>query len=602
MRSLADPKTGATIILSEGHEAALTNAAALLADIPVSEGVEVIAGGQQNASRDNGGMDDLCEIRGLPNGSGNTKLLYQLCCYVYRASSSIEGIVQEWKSTASRDMAMDGKPQHRADRQGTRRLGVNILSDEAVRDIFLQRPKDQYQDVPNGDGTYSTRMLFDKYNRKMPFVKRRAGRPNAKPDGPDSLMQILAKKYNVRLAAIYSIWMRTSYRSVTDSIKGHLVVKTQEELWAESAEQTVAAFSGAAVQHGAESDASDVRSVGSVATGTAGKSEEVGGHSIVGGEAESVINASNAPRGSGAPGGDIEMRSREDTKDAGKQEQAGDYTRGSGVLPGVDAKVGLGTPIFRRAQDAEDGDGGFLNVDASISSDFNRSVHVSSAKERKQNVEQETDDSFLPGLGAEDELSAVLQRLQAEWDAASAAEGHAARASATPASAAFLLGRNKERSASPMGRPPLSSATAGAPRRMPAGIMKTPLSPRSKGKRVSMSLASPALSAPLLPPAWSQGSAASTPQVKSFQTLHPHDHSTRKAAAPERFSTGPSSFATPHGAAFQGGSGSSARNLDAGSLARKDKEPGSASKLATPPSSYAVARRRRSAMGSGSGF
>ena len=41
------------------------------------------------------------------------------------------------------------------------------------------------------------------------------GHPNKKPDGPDSLLKIVARNHNVSIQAIQNIWMRKTYKSVT---------------------------------------------------------------------------------------------------------------------------------------------------------------------------------------------------------------------------------------------------------------------------------------------------------------------------------------------------------------------------------------------------
>jgi hypothetical protein len=358
----ADAESAADIILLEGHDASDTAASSLIAELSASDGVEAVAGGAADGvSSRAAGAQGLEEFADAKSGEGegmrpqqlrtNPVLLRQLCCCVYAASSSVERVVEEWRSAACREvegLRSEASQQARLPRSVPRLrekgkpARVSVLPNEAVRDIFMQRPKDQYEDVPNGDGTYWTRMLFDRLGRKMPFVTRRPRRQRSRPlFGPDSQMGILAKKYKVRSAIIKNVWMRKTYTGVTNSIKGHLVAKIEEDFWAEQA----AAELAAAVGNAAASHASPKCDAGVTGGGVDGEESQVGGETRaesasasgmhedtdVGVEAARV---SSGGGGDGAGNSDVEMQ-------LGGRDAAGHAAQGPNDCGGSAARPGL---------------------------------------------------------------------------------------------------------------------------------------------------------------------------------------------------------------------------------------------------------------------
>ena len=88
-------------------------------------------------------------------GKKNAALLRQLCCCVYVERGGVDKMTAPWRDMSSlRDLV--GLRRTVTKRVGSKitlvchnpKLGhrsVVVLSEEAVRDIFTRRPKDQYQ-------------------------------------------------------------------------------------------------------------------------------------------------------------------------------------------------------------------------------------------------------------------------------------------------------------------------------------------------------------------------------------------------------------------------------------------------------------------------
>jgi len=235
----------APVVAMQGHAMAVEAASSLLAQLPDSESVESVsrdksvslaqpqalaASGHASASGRARGFD--VQERGVRLEHGalveQGSLLRHVCSLVFVARTGVESTTLQWRGAAAlanAEVSRDGDGQGR-----TKRTHVNTLSDDAVCDIFLQRPKDQYEDVAGSDGEVTTRQVFDRLNRRKPFARRRPGHPNKKPDGPDSTLRIIARRYSVDPGVVYSIWMRKTRKAVTRAlrVKGALKIKTRD--------------------------------------------------------------------------------------------------------------------------------------------------------------------------------------------------------------------------------------------------------------------------------------------------------------------------------------------------------------------------------------
>jgi len=228
----------APIVAMQGHGAAIETASSLLAQLPDSESVESVSwdksvapseGLGANSSRCPAAAAVACgeiQERGVVLEQGS--LLRDVCSLVYVARTGVEWTTHQWRGVAAMENAGLARDAIASGLQG--QTHVNNLSDEAVCDIFLQRPNDQYEDVAGSDGEMTTRQVFDRFNRRKPFARRRPGHPNKKIDGPDSTLKIVARKYSVDPGVVYSIWMRKTRKSVTRALsaarKGAPAVKT----------------------------------------------------------------------------------------------------------------------------------------------------------------------------------------------------------------------------------------------------------------------------------------------------------------------------------------------------------------------------------------
>ena len=233
LSSLSAPSSSEpAVIAMHGHASAVQAAAMLLAKLPDSEGMENVWFGSRPLRGGGELRADACASKAQVGGAGretedgqaerarrSAELARQLCCCVYACRAGMEQALESWQKDAA-PASMGAPKKSRTTASGNALTGVTGLSEEQVRQIFMQRPKDQYQDVTGEDGKLSTRLVFDQFNRRMPNMKRRPGHPTKRPDGKYSLMQILAKKYNVQTRSISSIWMRQTRRAVTNSIKG----------------------------------------------------------------------------------------------------------------------------------------------------------------------------------------------------------------------------------------------------------------------------------------------------------------------------------------------------------------------------------------------
>jgi hypothetical protein len=229
----------APMVAMEGHAPAIQAASSLLAQLPDSESVESVSwdksvalaeglGATSSRSRCPAAAAAVCgdiQERGLVLEQGS--LLRDVCSLVFVARTGVEWTTQQWSAAA---MENEGLARDAVASGLKGQTHVNNLSDEAVCDIFLQRPNDQYEDVGGSDGEMTTRQVFDRFNRRKPFARRRPGHPNKKVDGPDSTLKMVARKYSVEPGVVYSIWMRKTRKSVTRALsaarKGAPLVKT----------------------------------------------------------------------------------------------------------------------------------------------------------------------------------------------------------------------------------------------------------------------------------------------------------------------------------------------------------------------------------------
>jgi hypothetical protein len=465
------------IIVMEGHEAATEAAAALLAEMPDSESVESVSFGSLSMFRAGDSEDDPDADSEVETGGGrqesdarvarlqaarakkNAVLLRQLCCCVFAARVDLEQVVEKAVVAGKGSGARDFKPKKRGGNLDSIKRGVRALSDEQIREIFSQRPVDQYLDVPGDNGTMTTRLVFDQYNRRLPSMRRRSGGPSRRPDGKFSLMQMLAKKYHVRTSAISDIWLRRYCKAVTNSLKGAMVHQPTNAQGARSG-----------------------------ACGADARAEEEAASSI----GSSARNRREAAEG-GQDGKEFGARDR-----AGAGEAVGVVDRQRGEIDFGLSGVGALTPIARGIgrDEEEDGAGGMIDADLSVEFGTSKDSPVSAATVAASGPSADPPQDGPEGvkhmswLGDEMQVGSLLQRLRKEWTNATVAAGVVVPCSSADVSRhEGRYGADASCMSAASGGSHRRQHASGAEARWPAGILKSPdLSPRkTAGKRVSMS-------------------------------------------------------------------------------------------------------------------